>query len=498
MIKGKIKFIIIALIVFASVIGVTYAFFEYYKVGSDNRLIFGNIYLKLDDGTDNLTISNMFPETIEEARARTDNLLTFTVSGINTNTENDISYMISLEEGETEEGHSRINSKFLVFDLIEVHDDNTEELLLDAMSFFDINSRKLWTDAINRNTTSEITRTYKLRMWLSEDVFISDTNPDADYSTDVFKNSYASVKVSVYGDFEKKYISYEKNYLVDSGGSTSFWPSFVENNKSKIVEVKFISNSQDYIDKEYNNKVNSAIVTDTSKGGNVKLWLEFKQEGNVYDASKYVLHVASPGTIYFPSDCSYMFYNFEKLETITFDNINTEEVTNMNRMFFMCKALKNLDLSDFNTSLVTDMSYMFSYCQTLTSLDVKKFDTSLVTNMTSMFDGDSNLQSLNVENFNTSNVTNMYAMFWKCSKLQILDLSNWDTSKVTNTYAMFQYCSNLSRIYANSDWNTGKVTSSSSMFSSCSNLSGAISYSSSKTNIAYANPTTGYFTIKNS
>ena len=47
--KRKINFIIITLVMLISVVGVSYAFFEYYKLGSNNRLIFGNIYLELNE-----------------------------------------------------------------------------------------------------------------------------------------------------------------------------------------------------------------------------------------------------------------------------------------------------------------------------------------------------------------------------------------------------------------------------------------------------------------
>ena len=200
MLKGKFKLIIIALIALISVIGVTYAFFVYYKVGSNNRLIFGNIYLTLDDGTDTLRVTNVFPETVEEARARTDNLLTFTVSGLNTTADSDINYKIMLIEGNDEAGRLRANTEHLVFDLIQVNDDNTETLLVDAVSFENFNDALIWSDYVYSNTNEKIERTYKLRMWLSEDVFISDTNANADYSTDFFRNGFASVKIAVDGE----------------------------------------------------------------------------------------------------------------------------------------------------------------------------------------------------------------------------------------------------------------------------------------------------------
>ena len=125
-----------------------------------------------------------------------------------------------------------------------------------------------------------------------------------------------------------------------------------------------------------------------------------------------------------------------------------------------------------------------------------KNDTSNVTNMALMFTACNNLTSLDVSGFDTSNVTNLCSMFSSCNKLTSLDISNFDTSNVSNISGMFQRCNALTTIYASNLWSTDKVTSSSNMFVNDTNLKGAISYDSSKTDVTYANWTTGYFTYK--
>lgn len=59
---------------------------------------------------------------------------------------------------------------------------------------------------------------------------------------------------------------------------------------------------------------------------------------------------------------------------------------------------------------------------------------------------------------------------------------------------MFSNSRSLTTIYASTDWNMGQVKDSYRMFNDCLSLKGAISYDADKTDIAYANPTTGYFT----
>ena len=191
------------------------------------------------------------------------------------------------------------------------------------------------------------------------------------------------------------------------------------------------------------------------------------------------------------TDMSSMFYGCSGLTSLDLSNFNTANVTNMNDMFYDCSGLTSLDLSNFNTTNVKYMSFMFYGCSGLMSLDVSNFNTANVIGMYGMFSGNSSLTSLNVCNFNTANVEVMEEMFSRCSALTSLDLSNFNTEKVSHMRAMFFGCSGLTTIYCNDEW---YCESSVVMFAGCTSLKGAISYDSEKTDVTYANPTTGYFT----
>ena len=196
------------------------------------------------------------------------------------------------------------------------------------------------------------------------------------------------------------------------------------------------------------------------------------------------------------TDMDEMFQSCSGLTSLNLSNFNTSKVTDMGCMFDRCSRLTSLNLSNFNTAKVTNMDEMFYRCGGLTSLNLSNFDTSNVTNMYGMFENCSGLTSLVLSNFDTSNVTDMRYMFENCSGLTSLNLSNFNTAKVTNMDGMFKSCSGLATIYAGDGWNTDKVTSSDYMFISCAKLKGAISYDSSKTDVTYANWTTGYLTYK--
>ena len=184
------------------VLGVSYAWFN---------LIAGDIYLTLNEGQEQISLENVFPMTKEEARSKTNNFITFSLSGLNESTK-DIYYEIKLVYGNEKTGYTRFNDKDLVFDLVEIGQNNEETYVVDAKSYDSINNKKIWVDTVDHNTTTEVVKTYKLRVWLSDQVIISDTDSNRSYcATDncvsgekAFKNHYASVKLSVFGDFTEK------------------------------------------------------------------------------------------------------------------------------------------------------------------------------------------------------------------------------------------------------------------------------------------------------
>ena len=171
-----------------------------------------------------------------------------------------------------------------------------------------------------------------------------------------------------------------------------------------------------------------------------------------------------------PTTCRSWFSSCSSLKTVEgLANLNTEAVTDMNRMFYYCPSLKSLDLSTFNTANVTDMSWMFFSCDSLTSLNVSGFNTSKVTKMDNMFNSCLQLLALDVSSFNTGNVTSMDNMFSNCRKLKTLDLKNFDTRKVTSMDYMFNYCQELTSLDV-SGFNTENVKSMDYMFSYCLEL----------------------------
>ncbi len=194
-----------------------------------------------------------------------------------------------------------------------------------------------------------------------------------------------------------------------------------------------------------------------------------------YDTTNQIIYVYSDGYISCPVSLRYFFQNFQGVEEIELNLIDTSKVTNMSGMFCACKSLKNINLLGLNTSKVTDMDDLFATCSSLTELDLSNFNTSNLTGMGDWNGGTfancKNLKEIKgLENFDTSKVTDMDGLFSGCSSLEKLDLSNFKFSELLYMPNMFKGCTNLKSVIFNKNINTDKLATMNSMFQNCSNL----------------------------
>ena len=94
-----------------------------------------------------------------------------------------------------------------------------------------------------------------------------------------------------------------------------------------------------------------------------------------------------------PVSTYYWFYCCTNLTEIQgLRNLNTSNVTNMNRMFYECSKLTNIDISNFIINKDISTTYIFAYCDNLSAI-------TLPSNLTSIgayaFSGCSSLQGIN-------------------------------------------------------------------------------------------------------
>ena len=223
MIKTKKQmFIIIGVFALVLLLGsVSYAWFSYRGETGSSEIVAGDIYMRMTEGNETLTLTNIFPETKEEARARNDNYITFELSGLNTSNKT-IYYEILLNHGDDKPSpKSRYADSDLRFDLVEL-DNNGDEVtyVVDAGGYDSLIDKRIWVDTIDANTQTEVSKKYKLRAWLSDDVIISDSEPNANYNTTEYPNKYATIKVKVNGDFQEKEAQKQAYQLIRSLAST--------------------------------------------------------------------------------------------------------------------------------------------------------------------------------------------------------------------------------------------------------------------------------------
>jgi len=240
--KNNKKIILsLVLVLLCLVAGITFAFYTY-ETGTRSNIVAGQIYMNYEE-TNAISLAGVFPETKAQALARTDEkgVFEFSITGRNTS-DKPIYYEIDLLDGGIIAGKTATSTKISPKHVM-IYLERDGEILVDGMTFEDWNTRRVWVETIPAGTTSNITHNYSLRMWIDNNIMISNTNPNADYTTSEWNDSYASLKVAVYGDFVEKTINYSK---------------------ANIMTLSFDSKNPDMTIKQLNDTANKDIVLNTS------------------------------------------------------------------------------------------------------------------------------------------------------------------------------------------------------------------------------------------
>ena len=236
------KLLIICVIasVLVFTLGITYAVLVDYGKLSDvnSQLVLGDIYMHYNE-TNQLVLENAVPSiTYDE-----NNYFEFTIDGKNTSNKN-IIYEIVLNHGDNHPTRTtRIRDELLKFRLVEIKD-GSEEVVVDNQSYKRLTSKRIWIDTINKNNTTEVTHTYRLYMWISNDTIIGNVNQD--YTMEEWNDVYASIKVNVSGDFNEK--------VLEVKNSTDFKKMLLSDKKNTIIQsdnIVYISGSKTDVDYNY-------------------------------------------------------------------------------------------------------------------------------------------------------------------------------------------------------------------------------------------------------
>jgi len=227
--KQKIIFLgITVVLVLISIFITTYAFFSYTRTGDRNTIKTGKIYLNFSEGTNNLSLTNQFPIPDVEAYNQESSgeevtITDFTVTGYSTSSE-PLNYKVSVVKGEIDSSRNRFPDDQVKLYLIgETNgkgsltiengygtNDATQgiygELISvgnDGIDTIDNGEVIIATGQVGKE---EATHNYTLRMWISDQVTISDTNSAYTYCASqiecnddrkIYSTMYYSLKVKV-------------------------------------------------------------------------------------------------------------------------------------------------------------------------------------------------------------------------------------------------------------------------------------------------------------
>ena len=415
--KEKIIILALILVMVVSIIGVSYAAYNYSKTGTKlNSITTGTITMSYIESDNVISIDKALPTTDEtgKVRLKEGEYFDFTISSEIVGDTN-INYEISAKDVTTSE--RKIDGSNIKLYLTKITEIGEEELMNpsnykesireDGYTGRPANEMSLYASSMSSSETNK----YRLRMYVDEDY-----NPQGDGGGLTF-----SVRINAYGNVG---LSKEERMMKGFSETEAFYQEKYRTKISSIVT------KQDKIVPE--TAIESWDISGNNNGTTVA-YIEDDEKGT----GTYKLTLCGDKTVVAPEDSTKLFSGFTSLETLDLTYLDTSKVTNMERMFQGCSNLTSIDLSNFNTSKVINMAGMFNKCSNLKSLDLSNFDTSNVTTMAGMFQLCSSLTELDLSNFDTSKVTDMAYMINSCYKLQTLNMSQANFSKVTSYKYMF-------------------------------------------------------------
>ena len=235
--KNKKKDLVLILIVFIlliTIVGISYAAFNYVGTGQKlNTITTGAISMNYIESSNVISMNNALPttDTTGKKRLNTGEYFDFTVkSSIKGNT--DINYEIAAKE----ENGNTFSGKNIKFYLTKVNSDGTEEEAMPPKTYSEDITSNVYTgrpaDMMslfvgNLNQQGDTTINYRLRLWVDENY-----NPQNDNGGLVYK-----VKVNVYGQTSDTVAKAEDTYCKDNGFNTLSDCMLVMNNHESSIDI---------------------------------------------------------------------------------------------------------------------------------------------------------------------------------------------------------------------------------------------------------------------
>ena len=246
--KYGTSFAILLLVIF----GTSYSYFNYTKVDSRQAdIASGEVYVRLVESPQTITLNKMYPMDDNEARERNDNYFDFTIKGKNTSSTKPVLYSININNGNDVTGKTRIDPQYIKVDLQEKINNNYE-YILEGIALSDY----AFMEAIPVNTTSEVTKEYRLRIWVGDNIIISDTETGASYTQAQFNNLFATYNISIDSrdaklgiDMVRDAISAKVN--AETNSCNPIWVDNMGTENDTSDDVTYFSGTNDCVDMNY-------------------------------------------------------------------------------------------------------------------------------------------------------------------------------------------------------------------------------------------------------
>lgn len=485
MIKSKKQmFIVICAFILVMLLGtVTYAFFNYTRIGSSNTIRVGRIFFNTTQNN-SINLSNVFPTDANNLNNTNSGTVTVNITG-DTTYEEGIEYKVSLVEVNNVVNNKEVPISFSVetnnlgtksndyyndrgsttnvYNLVETGNAENDKMILvgyikpdsngvngsiDITAYLDKEEVGI-SDTVSRIENNNLVYGETPGDWIAGRTILTTSEWNS------LQTNGISFKVKVEANegiwVEEPKIFVMRN-LMDEGDSN--WQSI----RTKVTSIEFSTNSA-----IPDNAITSFDATDITSEGPVTVYTLDDELGN----NTYKVVICADDVIYAPESSTNMFAVASNLVSFNSENFRVDNVIYFTGFFVLCKKLENVyGLSEWNTSNARYMGQLFHSTQ-IDNVDfLINWNTSNVESMSQMFEGCSNLVNINgLVNWDTSKVTNMSSMFRSCTNLTDLSgLINWNTSKVTNMRAMFRDGTIITSYQMFKDWDVGKVEDFSYMF----------------------------------
>ena len=525
--KNKIiKILVPVFILILIAVGASYAYSNWSYIGGVNTISSQEVSIDLlESNSEIINITNAIPMTDEEGLAQTDSFAFAVTSKMSQ--EKVINYTVSMEKLTPDTGYTFLNDNKIK---IYIEDFEGNEVLEPTL-VSNLNNYEL-TKGFHDHDSSHVTvqNKYRLKVWIDQSA-----ETDAQSWTPTTKIQY-KFKLGVTAE-DQQTVRHTVNVVVNNGTVSPSTKDVVDGDRAQFTLTPTNSTSDAVVsctnsqtgtirnntltvsnvtsdttctvtfspastvlytdgtliinekasDRSTNITTHGAVTNEYTPLSNQNTYVLGSYTSQPWYSQRTSVTSVEIGQHIEPTNTKYWFYNLQKVTQGDCTNLDTKNVTNMQRMFYQAgydssvTSFTLTGLDNWDTSKTTDMNAMFYYAgKSATSWGVgnlSSWDTSNVTDMENMFDSAGRSATTwsigNLSNWDTSKVTNMSSMFSQAGQSattwSIGDLSSWDTSKVTNMSAMFSqtgYNATTFDIGDLSSWDTSSVTGMNAMFSS--------------------------------